>query len=92
MASQGLCAYTRKKLDWSLIGTYDNLEARSSGAEYMRKFSRMPTVDHNGNEKDGIPKFQICSLAVNDAKSHMSEQNFIQLCRDVLGWRGKNKK
>jgi hypothetical protein len=75
--------YTGAALDWTLISTFDNAEAEAGKSEYLAKFAHLPTVDHT-KAADGRLKFVICSWKVNDAKSHLSEQQFVALCREVV--------
>lgn len=55
-------------------------------AEYLKRFGNLPTVDHV-IAQDGSVKFVICSWRVNDCKSHLSEQEFCELCEQVLAHR-----
>lgn len=86
--------YTGLPLDWSLISTFDNDEAKQGRAEYLKTFSNLPTVDHVISP-DGALTFVICSWRVNDCKSHLSEREFWELCEQVLAHRdnrnGKKK-
>ena len=80
--SAGKDFYTGEKLDWSLISKFDGKEAKKDGIKYIKKFALLPTVDHytNRNNLD----FVICSWIVNDAKSHLSHDEFISLCKKVI--------
>ncbi len=82
--------YTGLPLDWSLISTFDNDNAKAGRGEYLRKFGNLPTIDH-AQDRDGKLRFVICSWRVNDAKSHLSEDEFCALCEQVLAHR-KNKR
>lgn len=75
--------YTGLPLDWTLISKFDNDEAKAGKGEYLRKFGDLPTVDHV-HGADGTLHFVICSWRVNDAKSHLSEDEFCNLCEQVL--------
>jgi hypothetical protein len=79
--------YTGLPLDWSLISTFDNDDAKKGRSEYLSRFANLPTIDHV-RDPDGNLNFLICSWRVNDCKSHLSEAGFIQLCREVLAFRG----
>lgn len=83
--SRGLDAYTGEKLHWNLIKTYHNNEAKKSGKQYKKKFAKLPTIDHVGDGK-GRPIFKICSWEVNDAKSDLSLNEFLDLCERVIGY------
>lgn len=76
--------YTGLPLDWKLVSTYDNEKAKAGGEEYLRMFANMPTVDHVSGEG----RFVICSWRVNDCKTHLDEQEFLTLCKQVLAHRG----
>lgn len=85
--------YTGEKLDWNLIGKYQNSDAKQNGKAYKRKFALMPTVDHINAEAK--PEFVICSWRMNDAKNDLSECGFTKLCIRFLRNKGimvkKNK-
>jgi hypothetical protein len=78
--------YTGLPLDWSLISVYDNDAAQQGGTQYLKRFGNLPTVDHT-TAQDGTLHFVICSWRVNDCKSHLSEQEFWNLCEQVLAHR-----
>ena len=84
VCSQGLDEYTDHQLRWDLISQYDNDKSAANGRKYKREFYDLPTVDHVG---DGLsaPEFMICSWQVNDAKHDQSYDEFISMCRAVLG-------
>jgi hypothetical protein len=79
--------YTGLPLDWSLISKFDNTEAKAGRSEYLLKFGNLPTVDHT-RDSEGRIRFAICSWRVNDAKSHLSEGDFLRLCEQVVFHRG----
>jgi hypothetical protein len=83
--------YTGKRLDWTLISKYNNKEAKRGGRRYKKQFANLPTVDHVG---DGgrKPKFRICSWQTNDAKSDLTDAEFLRLCKAVVSHRKKQKK
>jgi hypothetical protein len=83
--------YTGLPLDWKLISVYDNDAAKQGRSEYLKKFGNLPTVDHVIGH-DGSLRFVICSWRVNDCKSHLSEQEFWELCEQVLAHRGRRLK
>jgi hypothetical protein len=82
--------YTGMMLDWQLISRFDNEEAKSGKSKYLRQFGNLPTVDHV-QEANGTLRFVICSWRVNDAKSHLSEEEFWELCEQVLAYRRNSK-
>src|SRR5919198_6120535 len=67
--------YTGLPLDWKLISTFENDNAKAGRGDYMRKFGNLPTIDHT-RDTEGKLRFVICSWRVNDAKSHLSEDEF----------------
>jgi hypothetical protein len=84
---RSLSCYTGLPLDWSLISTYNNKQARAGGSQYLRKFAHMPTVDHEFEIDGKHFRFVICSWRVNDAKTHLTEQEFCELCTLVRAHR-----
>ena len=85
--SNGRDRYTGEMLDWSLISTYDNQESKRSGRVYKARFAKLPTVDHI-DDGLGPANFAICGWRTNDAKSDMSHDEFVALCRRVISWAG----
>lgn len=81
-ASDGKDFYTGQKLDWSLLSRYNSNDAKAGGIVYMKKFALLPTIDHYDSRKN--LNFVICSWIVNDAKSYMSHDEFLELCRKVI--------
>jgi hypothetical protein len=79
--------YTGLPLDWGLISTYDNELSKTGREAYLRSFANLPTVDHVKAE-DGTIKFVICSWRVNDCKAHLTEDEFLSLCKLVIAHRG----
>lgn len=87
-ASEGKDFYTGEQLDWSLVSKWDNESAKSGRAKYKKSMALLPTLDHAKDEK-GEPKFVICSWYVNDVKSDLTPEEFLQLCRRVLEYQEK---
>ncbi|MGC2692897.1 MAG: hypothetical protein WA228_09380, partial [Desulfobaccales bacterium] len=83
--SKGNDAYTGKIMRWDLISKYDNDQSKSKGREYKKKFGDLPTVDHVDDGR-GSPQFNICSWRVNDAKNDLTLDEFIAVCKDILGF------
>jgi hypothetical protein len=81
--SKGLDAYTREKLDWTLISKWRNKDAKSGGSKYKKRFALLPTVDHVGDRR-GQPNFAICGWRTNDAKNDLTYLEFLKLCKKVL--------
>jgi hypothetical protein len=88
--SNGKDYYTGKKLDWAKLNQWNNEEAKSDGRNYKKKFRNSPSVDHVGNGL-GKPNFKICSWCVNDAKNDLTENEFIELCKQILEYRKRKK-
>jgi len=82
-ASNGYDAYTGKILLWDLLGKYDNEQAKKGRRKYKKEFWDLPTVDHVDDGENG-PDFKICSWQVNDAKSNMSLNEFVSLCKSIV--------
>jgi hypothetical protein len=89
LVSGGLDHYTGEKLDWSLLCKWDNEESKKKRREYKARFAALPTVDHVG---DGLGKadFKIIGWRTNDAKSDLTHDDFVQLCRRVVSHFGAN--
>lgn len=83
LQSDGHDPYTGERLNWSLIGTYDNAQAKRGGREYKAKFALLPSVDHVRGGL-GPARFTICSWRANDAKNDLSYSDFVVLCRRVV--------
>jgi hypothetical protein len=81
--------YTGSALDWSLISKFDNALAREGRSKYLRTFGNLPTVDHEFDSEGKLLRFVICSWRVNDAKSHLTEKEFVELCEQVIAHRDK---
>ncbi len=81
--SQGKDAYTDEPLNWTLLSTYNNDDSKSEKAEYKKRSALLPSVDHVGNQTRPT-EFRICGWRANDAKSDLSYQEFVDLCRRVL--------
>lgn len=81
--SGGRNFYTDERLDWSLLGRYNNAESRAKRREYKATFALLPTIDHVG---DGLGEadFRLCGWATNDAKSDLSYDEFVKLGRIVV--------
>jgi hypothetical protein len=83
--SQGCDFYTGEPLAWELVSTYDNNASKIGGRTYKAKYSLLPTVDHVGDGL-GAAEFQICAWSTNDAKSDLSHEDFVALCRRVVAF------
>jgi len=81
--SNGHDDYTGEKLDWSLLGKYNNDESKTKRRAYKLSLALLPTLDHVG---DGVgkPEFKICSFRTNDAKHDLTYADFVMLCRLVI--------
>ena len=81
--SEGRDAYTGERLDWDLIGTYDNEVSKRDRRAYKKIRALLPTVDHVG-DGTGAADFRICSLRTNDAKNDLPLLEFVSLCERVV--------
>lgn len=91
LTGNGFDPYTGEKLDWHLIGKYDNESAKGVGSSYKQKFRMLPTLDHLEHAHSKKPKFQICSWEVNDAKSDLTHDEFIKLCKRIIQHAGTRR-
>lgn len=81
--SNGKDAYTGEKLDWHLISTYNNKDSERGRHAYKAGFALLPTVDHISAEA-AEASFRICAWRTNDAKSDLSLESFLDLCKKAL--------
>jgi len=75
--------YTGEKLDWKLICTWKNKDAKAGGLAYKAKFALLPTIDHVDAAATEA-SFVICGWRTNDAKHDLPLAEFINLCEKVL--------
>jgi hypothetical protein len=81
--SEGRDFYTGEALNWRLLSQYNNAESKAGGRVYKAKLALMPSVDHVGDGR-GVPEFRICAWRTNDAKSDLTQVEFVDLCRKVV--------
>ncbi len=74
--------YTNEALAWELIGAWDTDNDHPDG--YKKEFALMPIVDHVASD---ALEFEICSWQVNDARSNMPPEEFLDLCKKVVCFR-----
>jgi hypothetical protein len=79
--------FTGEFLLWELIGQWDPAK-RSPDAVNFKKFALLPTVDHIDPASD-ILQMEICSWKINTCKGNLNPQEFVELCRRVIGYRDK---
>jgi hypothetical protein len=81
--SDGRDHYTGEMLDWSLLGRYNNAESKANGRRYKATLALLPSIDHVG---DGLGEadFKLCAWRTNDAKSDLTHDEFVALCRRVV--------
>src|SRR5579859_6067131 len=56
LRSRGRDEYTRERLAWHKISTYDNTASKIHGRAYKKTFGDLPSVDHEGDGR-GAPRF-----------------------------------
>lgn len=81
--SCGVDVYTGERLAWDQIGKYNNEKSEKLKREYKKQFALLPSVDHVG-DGTGSADFKICAWRTNDAKSDLTYDEFVELCRKVL--------
>ena len=81
--SDGRDHYTGEPLDWPLVGKYSNAESKARKRHYKATLALLPTIDHVG---DGLGEadFKLCAWRTNDAKSDLTHDDFVALCRRVV--------
>jgi hypothetical protein len=75
--------FTGDPFQWELISSWDANEAKNGGDDYKNKFLLMPTVDHKDPDSDTL-EFEIVSWLVNDCKSGLAPDQFIDLCKRIV--------
>jgi hypothetical protein len=83
ISSSGQDQYTGERLNWSLVSQYSNEKSQAERRRYKATLALLPTVDHVG---DGLGEadFKICAWRTNDAKSDLTHEEFVRLCRRVV--------
>jgi len=81
--SDGRDHYTGEPLDWSLVGQSNNAESKARRREYKATMALAPSIDHVGDGL-GAADFKVCALRTNDAKSDLTHDDFVALCRRVV--------
>jgi hypothetical protein len=76
--------YTGDPLAWERIGMWDTTHDHDEN--YKRTFALMPTVDHITPD---VLEFEICSWIVNECKTWLDPQEFIDLCAKIVAYRRK---
>jgi len=80
--SNGTDPYDGEPMDPTLLGQYNNADSKAQGAEYKKRFARLPTIDHVDSRPVAI--FEIVSWQTNDAKGDMAPEEFVEYCRRVV--------
>jgi hypothetical protein len=81
--SEGKDAYTGERLDWSLIGKYENEKSKQGRRGYWKEMRLLPTIDHT-TCIPGDLEFEICGLQTNDSKSWLSHEELVEFCKMVV--------
>lgn len=84
LASEGNDFYTGLPLAWEQISKYDNTKSSQGKGKYLREFDKLPTVDHEHLDGEGLFTFRICSWLTNDCKNRLSHQELIEFCTLIL--------
>jgi hypothetical protein len=87
LASGPCDPYTGQAMDWTLIGMWNDAQAKQGGEAFRKKFALMPTIDHTDPYATDLA-FEICSLLVNECKNNLNADEFIGLCKKVVAFRG----
>lgn len=82
-ACAGNDCYTGEPLDWSLLNRWDNDLSKKGRSEYKKSFWNLPTADHE-NRSTKTPEFRICSWKINDCKTDLSWDEFVEVCHMVV--------
>jgi hypothetical protein len=89
--SNGACdPYIGAVMDWRLICTWNDSKAKQDNQNFKKTFSLLPTVDHTDPNASDLD-FEICSWLVNDCKSCLNAQEFLDLCARVARFGGMTK-
>lgn len=82
----GLDVYTGLPLNWRLLHTYNNTDAKAGGRSYKNGFADLPSVDHIDDGK-GPVNIVICSWRVNACKSDLTIDEFLAVCQNVVRYK-----
>jgi hypothetical protein len=74
--------YTGERMAWEKINTWDSTKGKDWPDNLIKSFYLMPTVDHV-DPSASVLEFQICSWRINECKSGLTPQEFIEVCRRV---------
>jgi hypothetical protein len=74
-------------MDWRLICTWNDSKEKQDNQNFKKTFSLLPTVDHTDPNASDL-EFEICSWLVNDSKSCLNAQEFVDLCTRVARFGG----
>ena len=74
--------YTGERMAWEKIKTWDSTKGKDWPDDLIKSFYLMPTVDHV-DPSASVLEFQICSWRINECKSGLTPQEFIEVCRKV---------
>ena len=83
LESKGKDAYTGKKINWKLISKYDNTQSKKLRYSYKKRFSNLPTIDHETQKKKS-PSFKICSWRINDLKNDLTLEELLKECNKLI--------
>jgi len=75
--------YTGERMTWEKIKTWNSTKGKDWPDDLIKSFYLMPTVDHV-DPSASVLKFQICSWRINECKSGLTPQEFIELCKKVI--------
>jgi hypothetical protein len=77
--------YTGDTLDWSLVRQWNDSIEKNLGADFMKKFSLMPTFSHL--DLYHSVGFEVCSWRITTCKSSLTGPQFVDLCKKVVSFR-----
>jgi hypothetical protein len=74
--------YTGERMAWEKINTWLSTKGKNWPDDLIKSFYLMPTVDHV-DPASLVLEFQICTWRINECKSGLTPQEFVDVCRRV---------
>lgn len=81
--------YTGEIMNWGRIGTWCSIALSGTHPNdvYNKEYRLLPTVDHVDPWAD-VLEFEICSWRINNCKAGLTPDEFIEVCRKVVEFKG----
>jgi|GEM_PF-774403 hypothetical protein len=76
--------FTGETLQWELVCTWDDSNVKNLDESVFKKYALLPTVDHADPYGRSID-FEICSWKINRSKNNLTPQEYVALCKRIVG-------